>query len=348
MTTRTGTEPIATWPISGVPGVRFRGLRKPDDYPGMAAANQATRESAGRASAITTASLALAFDHFVNFDPGRDLLIVERAERIIGYARVSRRDRVDGRRSFVSICILRPEERGQGIGQVMLDWVDGRIATIAAGLPDHRPSDLDAYTWGDDVQGAALLTRNGWTERGRGYEMLISNLDHIPDVPIPDGLTIRDVDASDRRRVWDASIEAFRDHRMEPEMTDLDWQRFVHDERQDPRLWLIGFDGDEVAGGALGLIDDEENRQQGRLRGVVDEVFTRRPWRRRGLARALVARCLLRLRDRGMTSALLEVDGLNPHQAMTLYESLGFEIASVEIDWTRPFGVSARQEEVER
>jgi mycothiol synthase len=85
------------------------------------------------------------------------------------------------------------------------------------------------------------------------------------------------------------------------------------------------------------MIDHEENRQHGRLRGVVEEVFTRGPWRRRGLARALVARTLTRLRDRGMTSASLSVDGLNPQRAMALYESVGFEIASTEIEWTRAF-----------
>jgi mycothiol synthase len=336
------------WPVSTVPGVTFRGLRKPDDYPGMVEANQATRDSAGRASAITLESMALAFEHFVNFDADRDLLIAERAGRIIGYARVSCRDQVDGRRAFISVCMLRPEERGKGIGQAMLNWTEGRLATIAEGLPDRRPANRTTYTWGDDVQGASLLRRNGWTESGRGYEMLRPNLDEIPSVPLPDGLTVRDVDASDRRRIWDASIEAFRDHRMEPEMTDLDWQRFIEDRRQDPRLWLIGFDGDEVAGGVLGMIDDDENRQQGRLRGVVEEVFTRRQWRRRGLARALVARTLLRLREHGMTSASLSVDGLNPQSAMTLYESVGFEIASVEIEWARPFDQPTQPEEHSR
>jgi mycothiol synthase len=348
MSARSLAVAASDWPRSMTPGVTFRALRKPDDYPGMVEANQATRDSAGRASAITIESMALAFEHFVNFDPDRDLLIAERAGRIVGYGRVSWRDQVDGRRAFVSICMLRPDERGKGIGQVMLDWADRRLTTIAADLPDERPANRAAYTWGDDVHGAALLTRNGWSEHGRGYEMLRPTLEDIPEVRLPDGLMIRDVDASDRRRLWDASIEAFRDHRMEPEMTDLDWQRFVEDQRQDPNLWLIAFDGDEIAGGVLGMIDHEENRQQGRLRGVVDEVFTRRPWRRRGLARALVARTLLRLRDHGMTSASLSVDGLNPQRAMTLYESVGFEIASVEIEWTRPFEVPPPKEELIR
>jgi mycothiol synthase len=344
MTTKTVAEYAVTWPVSTVPGVRFRGLRRPDDYAGMAETSQAVRAAGGRASSVTAASLAMMFEHFVNLDHERDVLIVERGDRIIGFARVSWRDQVDGDRAFVSTCALLPHERGQGLGQTMLSWADDRLASIAVGLTEPRPAVRSAFTWGDDVGATALLTRNGWTEHGRGYEMLRPTMSDVPDVPLPEGLVVRDVGSDDRRRVWDASVEAFQDHRLEPEMTDLDWQRFVDDERNDPALWLIGFDGDDVAGGALGMIDPEENRLEGRLRGVVDEVFTRRPWRRRGLARALVARCLARLRDRGMTSASLSVDGLNPHQAMTLYESLGFEIVSTEIHWTTPFDPHRRKD----
>ena len=49
----------------------------------------------------------------------------------------------------------------------------------------------------------------------------------------------------------------------------------------------------------------------------------------------MIARGLVRLRDRGMTSAYLGVDGLNPNQAMTLYESLWFEIVSTTYDWMK-------------
>ena len=79
-----------------------------------------------------------------------------------------------------------------------------------------------------------------------------------------------------------------------------------------------------------------ENAHHGRERGLVAAVYTRRQWRRRGLARALIARCLVRLRERGMTSAYLGVDGLNPNQATDLYASLGFEVVSTSYDWTKP------------
>ena len=71
-------------------------------------------------------------------------------------------------------------------------------------------------------------------------------------------------------------------------------------------------------------------------RAYIAGVWTRRPYRRRGLAKALLARVLVLLRERGMTSAYLGVDGLNPNQAVHLYESLGFEVHTSETDWTKP------------
>ena len=62
--------------------------------------------------------------------------------------------------------------------------------------------------------------------------------------------------------------------------------------------------------------------------GWLDSVFTRRPWRQRGLARALIARSLVVLRERGVSSAALGVDASNPNQALGLYESCGFRRAS--------------------
>ena len=322
------------------PGIRFRRFRGPEDYAGMAAANQAARDAAGIEEVVSEASIANTYEHLVNSDPRTDLVIVERAGRIVGYARVEWRDLTDGTRQYFSICQLHPAERGQGIGGALLAWCEERLATIASALPDAArvPGTMYCYTFGADAYASSLLRARGWTEDGRGYEMVRPTLDDIPSVAMPDGLVVRPigVDEAARRQVWDASSEAFRDHRSEAETTEEDWAAFLADQRQDPSLWLVGFEGDEVAGAVLGLIDPVENAHHGRERGVLESVFTRRHWRRRGLARALIARALVRLREHGMTSAYLGVDGLNPNQAMTLYGSLGFEVASQSIDWKKP------------
>jgi len=323
-----------------VVGLRFRRFRGPSDYPGMLAANQAARDDVGIEEVVTAEGLANHYDHLTNCDPDHDILIVERDGATIGYARVEWRDLTDGTRAFVSICALRPGERRRGIGRAMLGWCEDRLAAKAAALLDCAtvPATMQAFAIGGEAGAIAMLERAGWTRTGHGYEMVRPTLDEVPKVPMPGGLVVRAVgsDEASRRAIWDAAAEAFRDHRSEQEWSEEDWQQFLGDRFQDPSLWVVAFDGDEIAGAVLGKIDPAENAHHGRERGICDSVFTRRPWRRRGLARALLARTLVRLRDHGMTSAYLGVDGLNPNQAMTLYDSLGFEVSSMTIDWRKP------------
>jgi GNAT superfamily N-acetyltransferase len=59
---------------------------------------------------------------------------------------------------------------------------------------------------------------------------------------------------------------------------------------------------------------------------------------RRGLARALIARALVVLRDRGMIGAILEVDSANDTGALGLYESAGFRVEHRSSSWRKPMG----------
>ena len=218
----------------------------------------------------------------------------------------------------------------------LFGWLDERLSVVGAGLIDPRPEYASAFTWVDNAL-PRLFSR---AAAGRSWRAptrcSVDSLDDVPGRPLPDGLEIRPVGHADAPRVWDALVDGFRDHRHKPESTDEDRERFLDNPVHDPSLWVVAFDGDEIAGGVVNIVDPEENAQTGNRRGYVEAVFTRPAWRRRGLARALVAESLVRLRDRGMTSALLGVDGANPNQAMTLYEDIGFEIAATELEWRRP------------
>jgi mycothiol synthase len=323
-------------------GLHFRRFRGQADYPDMAAAIQAGLDEAGSLEVVSTDDMARSYAHLVNCDPERDILIVERDGTMVGYARVEWRELVDGSRGFTSICPLRPTDRRLGIGRAMLGWAEARMAAKAAGLPADRPMKMRTWTWDADEGAGVLLRSRGWTAVGRGYEMLRPALEDIPDVALPDGFEIRTVvEEAEERRVWDAAAEAFRDERDEEEWTEEDWARNQADPHRDPTLWAIAFDGDEVAAGVQGRIDPDENTVRGVLQGYIAGVWTRAPYRRRGLARALLAQGLTLHRERGMTSAYLGVDGLNPNQAMHLYEGLGFAIRSSETDWTKPLPTPA-------
>lgn len=335
MTPATNIDELAIPNRPDVPGLRFRRWHGLGDLPGMAGANQAARDHAGIEEVVSVKTMTAMYQHLTNCDLDRDLLIVERDGRTIGYVRVEWRDLTNGERQFFSLCLLHPGERRQGIGQAMLSWSERRLTEIAARVPGDRPGKLFSYTYSTDAGANALLEKGGWSQVARGYEMIRPTLDDIRATPMPDGLIVRDVGEAERRAIWEASREAFRDHRDEAEWTEEDWARFP-EESPDVSLWIIAFDGDEVAGGIFNSIDEAENAHHGRARGALATVWTGARWRRRGLAKALIAQSLVRLRERGMTSAYLGVDGANPNQAMGLYAGLGFEVATSTIDWRKP------------
>jgi ribosomal protein S18 acetylase RimI-like enzyme len=138
------------------------------------------------------------------------------------------------------------------------------------------------------------------------------------------------------RQLFAADVEAFQDHWGGFAGDEAFYQEWVHDPSFDPSLYLVAFDGDEIAGGVENAIYRAENEAFGRSRGWLDSVFTRRPWRRRGLGAALVARSLVRLREAGMTEAMLGVDSDNPTGALGLYERAGFRVHTRSVAYRKP------------
>ena len=337
LTAETILQPEAT----RVPGLRLRHWRGIDaDLPAMYAVAVATRGLDGEIEPMSYGAMRAWYEHLERCDPATDLAIVELDGRVVGYARVEWQDTNDGERWFESTCYLHPEARGRGVGSAMLAWSERRRLEIAAaqraaGEAPDRPWRLTTFTFGGDERAAALLARSGY-ERFRGFHSMVRpNLDDILSHPLPEGLEIRPIprERDAMWRVFKADGEAFRDHFGWVEDSEEAFLAFVEDPATDPSLWLVAFDGEEIAGGVLNGIHVLED---GTRQGWLDSVFTRRPWRRRGLARALIARSLGLLRGQGLDAAYLGVDSENPNQALTLYESNGFRVVSSAAAWRKP------------
>lgn len=325
---------IRTPAAPAVAGLRLRHWAGERDLPAMFRANLAARTADGELERVTLEDMTSQYRHLENCDLERDLLIAEIDGEIVGYVRVDWVDSNDGERWYGSTAVLDPAVRRRGIGRAMLAWSEARRREIyreqlAAASIGERPTRLTTFVLDGDVGGHALLRGAGYEVQRRFFEMVRPDLDDVPDVPLPDGLEIRafgpERDRVRFRPVFDAATEAFRDHFGPVEGSDRQFEEFVEYPSGDPTLWVVAYDGDEVAGAVLNAIRDSG---QGPVDGWLDSVFTRRPWRRRGLARALIARSLTRLRDRGARRALLGVDATNPNQALHLYESCGFAVAS--------------------
>jgi ribosomal protein S18 acetylase RimI-like enzyme len=168
------------------------------------------------------------------------------------------------------------------------------------------------------------------------YEMVRSDMENVPDLPLPEGLDVRPVQPAHLRAIWEAEVEAFRDHWGFSEVEEADYRRWLDYPNFQPHLWQVAWEEDQVAGMIRNYISAEENTRYGRQQGYTEWISVRRPWRRRGLARALLARSLHMHKNLGMTQAALSVDSQNPAGALQLYESMGFRLVTRVVTYRKP------------
>lgn len=270
------------------------------------------------------------------FDAARDVVLAEVDGRVVGVAGKEWVDTRDGAwREYRLWAAVDPAYRGRGVGSALLVANERRARQLAALQQPDRPTAFLAFA-AEGRPSARLLEESGYEVARWFFDMVRPTLDAIDVPPMPDGIELRPVTPDQYPIVWRANREAFRDHWGGSDESEDALHRLLDDPDTDPSLWLTAWDGDEVAGGVWNSIYPDENEANGFLRGWLGSVYTRRPWRRRGLARALIARSLMLLRERGMTSAALGVDADNPTGALGLYESAGFVVHERYSAWRRP------------
>lgn len=274
------------------------------------------------------------------FDAYRDVTMAEVDGSPIAYAERSWVDTSDGAfREYRCDGAVLPQWRRKGIGAALLAENQRLQLELAATHQTDRPRTFGS--WASDRQEAnnALLRNSGFEQVRWFFEMTRSLEDPIPELPLPDGLDVRPVTMESVKQIWLADVEAFKDHWGGFDPSDEALRRWIERPSFDPTLWVIAYDGDEVAGGVINAIHPEENEAIGVQRGWLHSVFTRRPWRRRGLARALIARSLVLLKERELAQGILGVDADNPTGALGLYEGLGFVVAERSTAWRKPFAL---------
>ena len=211
-----------------------------------------------------------------------------------------------------------PGHRGRGLGAILLGLCETRALELVRAAGHQAGATLGVTAHESDARRLELLERRGY-RRERTFLRLERDLDGSLEPPVwPAGTR----PAPFRPGVDDAAVhaayeEGFADHYGSAE-TDLEeWirSRFAGGD-PDLGLWLVAWDGGEVAGG----IEAVETPAG----GFMGELFVRPPWRGRGIGRALMLQECAELRGRGMTTAFFAVDAANPTGALRLHESVGF------------------------
>ena len=321
-----------------VAGLRLRPYAGESDLADIVRIENLEAEADGIPERQNVGDMASEYNHpSESFDPARDVTIAEVDGRVVAVGRRETIDTTDGFREGRVHGAVDPAWRRRGIGRALLLENERRLRDVAAAEHGAARRMFGSWSAATQVGNPALLESAGYAP-ARWFFDMVRPLDcEVPEVPLPDGLELRPISPELARAVWNADVEAFADHWGGFDHSEEHLQRWLDSPHTDLSMWLVAFDGDEIAGGVLNTIDAAENEALGVRRGWLSSVFTRRPWRRRGLATALIARSLVLHRERGMTSAALGVDGDNPSGAFGLYEGMGFGVADRFIAWRKAF-----------
>ena len=316
-----------------------RGIRTDDDYEAVAAILEACRVADGYDTARTADQFRAAVTSWPGFDPAEGLRLAEDEGQVVGFAYgVMDGDHPEiGRILYHGGGVL-PSWRGRGIGRRLLAEAQAAARRHAARRPGIAPRSAVYRTFvaESDQDSRALLEAGGYEIARYGFAMVRPTLADPPSPELPPGLEARPTTPETAMQIARAMAEAMSDHWGVAEYTDADLAgQLGHPLWGQIDVWQVAWDGDEVAGGVLGFINEEENRELGRSRGYTECIFTRRPWRGRGVATALIGRNLRLLAERGMTEAALGVDAQNPSGALALYERVGFQRRRTDLIYQR-------------
>jgi mycothiol synthase len=177
---------------------------------------------------------------------------------------------------------------------------------------------------------AAIAEERGYRPWRSSFTMEIDLHERPPEPSAPDGLTLRSYAAADEESLRTALNAAFADDPFWHTVTPPNFQEFYLRARGfDPSLWLLAWDGADLAGFVLGYPE----RSGDATLGWVGTLGVLRAWRRRGLGEALLRHSFAKLYDRGLRRVGLGVDAENVTGALRLYERVGMRKTRQVDNW---------------
>jgi mycothiol synthase len=235
------------------------------------------------------------------FDPSADAVVAVQDEAVVGYGALF----TPGALGFVD-----PDHEGQGIGSVLLAWVEARARR--RGRKAHRQPVARGNA------GAHALLRAAGYRRVRSVLQMARAIRVPPAVPPPPpGVTLHMLDVRrDAEALHAADAAAFAGNpEFEPEGFDAFFDEHLGTPELDPELSLVARRGEAIAGFTI-------CRRSGPSIGYIDLLAVEESERRRGLGTVLLLRAFASFAAAGLHEAQLEVASDNP-RALRLYERAG-------------------------
>lgn len=252
------------------------------------------------------------------FNPETDAFVVEApGGRVVGYSELYNfKDHAD----LGIDAYFHPHFKHIG-GMLLERTLERARDEIKFAAPDVRVfvrSTLD----GKDESARNFHAELGFSIVRYNWRMEINLTEAPPAAIFPDGVELRPFDKEAHARlVWQAETESFSEHwGMHPRPFEVWSNRKLEISDFDPTLWMVAWDGDEVAGFS-------QNRFRMGI-GWVGTLGVRKPWRKSGLGLALLQHSFGEFYKRGTPTIGLGVDASNTTGATRLYQRAGMTIAS--------------------
>lgn len=253
------------------------------------------------------------------FNVERDVFVVEtRDGRLVGSEEFYDEN---GHSQLKADGCVHPEFRGLGIGSALLNKITDRAQVeMELAAPEARVS-IRTTINNKDEAGHTLLRNNGFSPVRYYWRMEIKLQAAPAAMTFPAGIELRPFNKNEHAlAVWQADNEAFRDHWGSHDRSYEEWsQAKFGNPNFDPALWLVAWEGTEVAGFS-------QNRFRKGI-GWVGTIAVRRPWRKQGLGIALLRHTFGEFYKRGTATIGLGVDSANLTGATRLYQRAGMGVA---------------------
>jgi mycothiol synthase len=262
---------------------------------------------------------------------GRDVVGAYDGAELVGYFLVYARSSAG---DFAKIHLqggVRPDRRGKGIGQLLVERMIARADEAHQELHPRVPAKLMTAGRTDNAAQAELLGRFGLVPERWSFAMRADLATLSGTAPeLPEGLLLRQYDNSLSAALFAAHNEAFTDHPNFTPWNQVMWKQWVTDSRNSRLdLTFVAVEAtrpDRVVSYVQTAEFDAYFQATGRREAYVAKVGTLRPFRGRGLAGALLRHSLAAYRAAGLDESALDVDSENPTGALGVYERAGFRV----------------------
>jgi len=319
-----------------IEGLNFRKFQGESDFPKMLAVIDAAAMADGDETSTTVEDIKNDYQHLTNSDPEKDMIFAEVNEQAVAYSRVGWFTEEKPEKTILSHFVhIHPNWRNQGLEKTVIRWCEERLINIVKEKSLGQPRFYQTFSTELKPELNIILEELGY-QPVRYFIEMSRSLDNLPEAELPEDVEVRPVAEEDVHKIWDASVEAFRDHWGFVEPSEEDFEGYKKSKYFQPDLWQVAWHGDQVVGSVLNYIDRDYNQKYNKKRGMTEEITTHRDWRRKGIAGALIVRSMKIHKEKGMEEVALGVDTNNLTGALRLYQSLGYEKEKTMMTYRKP------------